>query len=100
MLESYVEGSVCRWAEAHGWLVRKLAWLGRRGAPDRFFIKAGRIVLIEFKRPGNSPELHQEREIARLRAAGAEVYVIDTVQAGIDVLTRRPNFWPGADAII
>jgi len=100
MLESYVERKVCEFAESLGWLVRKLSWIGRRGAPDRLFIRGGRIVLIEFKRPGGVLELHQEREIARLRAAGAEVHVIDTVAAGMAVLDWRRNFRPGIDDLI
>ena len=34
-LESDVEDDVCEWAENHGWLVRKMKFIGRRGCPDR-----------------------------------------------------------------
>ena len=77
MREVQVEKPCCLWAEKHGWLQRKLAWIGRVGAPDRFFAKDGRIVLVEFKAPGNVARPEQEREHRRLRDAGIEVYVID-----------------------
>lgn len=80
--ELYIEAKVCEFAKSHGWLVRKLAWVGREGAPDRFFARAGRVLMIEFKRLGQKPAPHQEREIARLRAEGVEVHVIDNIEDG------------------
>lgn len=83
LLEIEVESKVCALAERAGWLVRKVKWIGRRGAPDRMFVRRGRIVLIEFKRPKKG-QLHalQDREIARLRRAGAECYVVNSVHFG------------------
>lgn len=86
MIESPIEEWVCDEAEAAGWLVRKLRWTGRRNGPDRFFAKDGRIVLIEFKRPGKGPRPGQEREIAALLNAGVEVHVVDNPIAGLRVL--------------
>lgn len=86
MLESYIETKVCEWARKNGWLVRKLQWIGREGAPDRFFAKVGRIILVEFKRPGEKPRPSQDREIKRLREAGVEVAVVDDIDDGISLL--------------
>ena len=80
--EYNVEIPVCDHAENRGWLCRKLQWTGRRGGPDRLFAKAGRVVLVEFKRPKAGPRAQQEREIERLRKAGVEVHVIDSVEKG------------------
>lgn len=80
--ESVIEGAVCDYATVRGWLVRKLSWIGRRGAPDRIFMKGGRIIFIEFKATGETPDPIQVREIARMRAAGMEVHVIDDIEAG------------------
>lgn len=85
-MECAVEDPVVAWAKAHGWLVRKLAWVGRRDAPDRLFIKAGRVVFIEFKDRDEPLRLSQRREHDKLRAAGAEVYVCDTREAAIAIL--------------
>lgn len=50
-LEAEIEDDVCIFAANRGWLVRKMKYPGRRGCPDRFFFKRGRLVIIEFKRP-------------------------------------------------
>jgi hypothetical protein len=86
MIESPIEDWVCDEAEKAGWLVRKLKWIGRRSACDRFFAKGGRVVLIEFKRTGKEPNVIQEREIARLQAAGVEVHVVDNPLAALRIL--------------
>lgn len=77
MSETAIEKFACDLAEKDGWIVRKMAWPGRRDAMDRFFLKAGRIVLCEFKKPGKAPKAGQADEIELFRAAGAEVYVCD-----------------------
>lgn len=84
--EDVIETAVCNFAEADGWLVRKMRWIGRRGAADRFFVKGGRVVLIEFKAPGKEPNTLQDREIKRFQKAGAEVHVVDSVAQGKRVL--------------
>lgn len=87
MIESPIEDWVCEKAEAAGWLTRKLKWIGRINGPDRFFAKDGRVVLIEFKRPGGAgARVKQEKEVNRLIAAGVEVHVVDNPLAGLRVL--------------
>lgn len=86
MRESAIEGKVCHDAEAEGWFCRKLSWIGRTGAPDRLFVKGGRVVFIEFKAPGEEPRADQLREHKRLREHGAEVYVVDSISGGQDAL--------------
>lgn len=85
--EIVVEQKVCDWAEANGWLVRKCVYAGRRGSPDRWFLKSGRLVLIEFKRPGQHPDAQQVREHDRLKSAGFPVFVVTTVEAGLVALS-------------
>lgn len=85
-IETYIEDAVCASAEADGWLVRKLAWRGRAGAPDRLLVKAGRVVFMEFKSPGENPRPDQHRELAALTEHGAESYAIDSIRAGLKVL--------------
>ncbi len=80
---SGVEEPVIEYAQAQGFIYRKLAWIGRTGAPDRLFSRADRgPFLVEFKRPGKGPDAKQTREIKRLRKAGITVHVIDNVEAG------------------
>lgn len=93
MIESPIEEWACQQAEAAGWLVRKLRWIGRRSACDRFFAKGGRVVLIEFKKTGKPPSVTQNREIARLKAAGVEVHAVDNPLTALSILgvTYVPN---------
>lgn len=86
--EDVLETAVCAEAIRTGWFVRKIAWLGRRGAPDRVFIADGRTVWIEFKAPDGHVDPAQEMEHKRMRAAGAEVHVVRTVDAAQRILRR------------
>ena len=85
-MEKGVEMPVVRRAEKAGWFVRKLAWPGRIGAPDRVFIKDGRVVWIEFKDAGKRPRKSQELEHDRMKAAGAEIYWCDNVLEALQIL--------------
>lgn len=67
-------------AEQHGWLVRKMAYVGRRNAPDRWFFKAGRVVAVEFKRRGETPNPTQAKEHDALRGHGVNVRWIDNYE--------------------
>lgn len=89
-MEFAVEDTVKNKAIAAGWLVRKLKWIGRKGAPDNLFGKAGRTVFVEFKGAGKEPEGQQAREIKRMRDAGFEVAVIDNVADGLKLLGIEP----------
>jgi hypothetical protein len=80
-LESEIEIPASDFAERCGWVSRKLSWFGRKDAPDRFYARRGRILLIEYKRPGEKPRGTQADEIALLREAGVEVHVIDNLEA-------------------
>lgn len=85
-MESPIEDLVCDRAEAAGWIVRKLKWVGRRNAMDRFFLKEGRIVLIEFKRPGLGVKSGQSAEYKLFKEAGAEVHVCDNPLQALRIL--------------
>lgn len=92
MLESAIEMPVVRRAEKAGFFVRKVQWPGRRHAPDRLFAHAERgLVFIEFKRPGETPRRGQTREHQKMRAAGIEVHVCDSVQDALQILGLTPG---------
>lgn len=85
--ESEIEKYLVDAAEAKGFLVRKVSWIGRRGAPDRvIMLPGGRIVWVELKAPGEKPEPHQEREHVRMRALGQRVEVVDSFHRVNEVL--------------
>lgn len=87
MRESQIELPVVARAERAGFYVRKVQWPGRRSAPDRIFAHPARgTVWIEFKAPGKVETLSQREEHRKMRAAGMEVYVCDSVEQAIKVL--------------
>lgn len=73
-------------ARALGWLVRKVQWLCRRGAPDRLFVREGVAVFVETKAKGKLLRLNQWHERTRLQQAGLVVRAVDNVQDGLRVL--------------
>jgi hypothetical protein len=66
-------------AQANGWLVEKIIRTGRNGFPDRFYAKAGRVVLIEWKRPRGRVGKQQHLRHDELRAAGVEVHIVHSL---------------------
>jgi hypothetical protein len=86
MRESDIEDHLVRRAKALGGEVRKVKWIGRRGAPDRVvFLPGSRLYWVELKRPGGQADAHQAREHARMRGMGQRVVVLDSLTA-IDAL--------------
>lgn len=95
MRESDIERYLVRMAKAVGGEVRKVQWIGRRGAPDRLvmlprglhaILNGGATsVWVELKAPGRKPTAQQRREHERMRRMGQTVVVIDSM-AGVDAL--------------
>ena len=82
MAERDVERQLVKRVKAAGGEVRKLAWVGRRGAPDRLVMLPDRWMMVELKAPTNGRlSKLQEREHKTLRAFGFTVLVINTVEA-------------------
>jgi len=83
-LEKVIEKKVCDHAKQLGCLVYKFTSPSRRSVPDRLFIMPGGkgVFFIEFKRKGCKPTAGQEIEIAKIRAQGTQVFVIDNVDEG------------------
>lgn len=67
-----------------GWLCEKVVSLSRNGWPDRFLARKGRIVLCEFKRPGEKPTPQQDKRHRELRAFGIEVVWFDNLAKALD----------------
>lgn len=104
MRELQIELPVVVRAEAAGYYVRKVSWIGRRSAPDRLFARKDRgTVYIEFKRPGEGATLAQRLEHKRMIAAGIEVHVCDNIDDAMRILwLRRPgsNYDPDLESMI
>jgi len=103
MRESVIERYLVKRVKEAGGEVRKVKWIGRRGAPDRVVMLPSRDLLtanpsvvryvypvtawVELKAPGAKPEPHQAREHKRMRRMGQHVVVIDSFQQ-VDELLR------------
>ena len=75
--EAKVENYLRKRVKAERGQIRKLAWLGRRGAPDDLVWWPGpRFAFVECKAPGGALSTLQEREISRLKEDGFKVYVV------------------------
>lgn len=71
MRERDVEAYLVRQVKARGGEVRKVRWIGRRGAPDRLVLVPGCWpFLLELKAPGRKPTLQQTREMERIASYG------------------------------
>jgi hypothetical protein len=77
-IEAPIEDDVVAFAENRGWLVRKMQYPGRRGCPDRWFFKAARVVIMEFKRQyKRRADPTQVREHERYAEAGFKVHIVN-----------------------
>ncbi len=81
MRESKVEKYLVQKVIEAGGVTRKLKWIGRNDAPDRFVVIQGVTVLVEVKAPGLLPRASQKSEIKKLRNAGAQVVLVDCYKA-------------------
>jgi len=98
------EGRVVEYAKKRlkekGCLVRKMAYEGRRGAPDMLVLVPERdgpfwgylsaqVIFIEFKKDETTePAPHQLAEHRRMRAVGADVRVIGSTEQ-VDALIEE-----------
>ena len=77
MLESVVEEYLAKKVKELGGETRKVGWLGRKSAPDRYVMLPGWCFWVELKRPGKDATPAQAREHTRMRRWGAEVTVMN-----------------------
>jgi hypothetical protein len=91
MRESEIEKYLVKRVKELGGEVRKVKWIGRRGAPDRLVMMplqewdTETTIWVELKATGKVAEPHQLREHRRMRAMGQYVKVIDSLE-GVDAL--------------
>jgi hypothetical protein len=70
--ESDIEKHLVKRVKELGGEVRKVQWIGRRGAPDRLVMlpREANCIWVELKAPGEKPRPEQAREHDRMRAMG------------------------------
>jgi hypothetical protein len=79
-LESQIEAEIREYAILRGWWAAKFVAPGQTGVPDRLFIRRGRHIFLEIKRPGEEPTPKQYSKHKEMRAHGAEVYWVDNLE--------------------
>ena len=93
MRERDIEAHLVRRVKSLGGEVRKLRWIGRRGAPDRLVLVPGCWpFLLELKAPGRRPTVQQFREIDRIASFGLPTAWADSpekVDATIVEMVRK-----------
>ena len=86
MRERDIEKHLVNRVNELGGEVRKVKWVGRRGAPDRIVMARPDNggyrcpIWVELKAPGKQAEPHQLREHERMRRMGQRVVVIDSIE--------------------
>lgn len=87
VLEIDIETLVCNWARDQGWLVAKLQWVGQTGWPDRFFLRNGIHIFIEFKKPkGGRIAPKQQHWHDEIWDHEGRAYFAKTAEEGIAIL--------------
>jgi hypothetical protein len=88
MSEDYIEKKVTEWAKARGIVCLKYQPKGDVGWPDHIYVipPNGRVVFIEFKRPGEEPTPLQYYRINTIDQAGGNAYWADSVSKAITIL--------------
>jgi hypothetical protein len=86
-LEKDIEARVCEYARSKGVLAYKFTSPARAAVPDRLFIAPdGRVWFCEFKREGQKATVAQEREHHNLRQSNVNVFVVDNVPEGKNMI--------------
>lgn len=96
MKEAVIEQYLCDRVKELGGEVRKVKWIGRRGAPDRLVMlpkpfgnssfPLSQTIWVELKAPGEKAKPHQAREHDRMRKMGQRVEVVDSIERVDEVL--------------
>ena len=92
--EAIIEGYLVKRAAAQSILCRKVEWINRRDAPDRFLAKNGRLCLIECKAEGEEPTERQHDELVALRSEGVIAMCVNSRRGADLVIDWLLGFGP------
>jgi hypothetical protein len=89
-IEAHIQKPVIKYArKSLGLMCTKMDIRNAGGIPDYLiWMPRGLLLLIEFKKPNGVPTPLQVEMHKRLRTLGYEVYVIDNVETGKELLRR------------
>lgn len=85
ILEKDIEQEFCRRVTKRGGMALKFT-SSVAGVPDRIVVLGGDVFFVELKRPTGKLRKLQRAMIRKLRAAGAEVHVVKTMNQIKDII--------------
>lgn len=86
LLENDLQPDIIDFAHIRGWFCDKIESRSRRGIMDLLCIRRGRVIFIEVKRPGEEPTEQQARRAREMKAQGAEVFAVDSIEQARQIL--------------
>lgn len=86
--EKYIERRLTTRVREVGGYIRKVQWVGRRGAPDRLVAINLKVCWVELKATGQKVSRHQAKEHRWLRAHGMRIEVLDSPEK-VDALVAE-----------
>lgn len=89
VLEKQVERTFCRKMARRGWMNLKIK--NSLGWPDRMFLKDGKVIFVEFKRPnGGKLSKRQTLGLVELQVAGFNAVATNSAEdATIEKITNN-----------
>lgn len=85
-LESDLQSDIIDFAHVRGWFCEKIESRSGRGIMDLYCLRRGRHVWIEVKRLGEVARPQQAKRARDMKAQGAEVYTVDSMDRAREVL--------------
>jgi hypothetical protein len=86
-LEADLQSDIIDFGVIRGWFIIKVVSPSINGIPDIYGLRRGRHVWIEVKRgPDEEPTEQQKKRHREMKAQGAEVYVVGTLDDARRVL--------------
>lgn len=92
MLERGIEKKCKDYMDAIGGKLLKLQGVGLMGWPDRIAIApTGRIMFVEFKKPGETPSVLQQKRLAAINRMGFKAKWFDDCDRFISAFASIPT---------
>jgi hypothetical protein len=86
ILESDLQSDIIDFAHVRGWFCEKVESRSGRGIMDLYALRRGRHVWMEVKRHGEQATPQQAKRAREMKAQGAEVYTVDSLDRAREIL--------------
>ena len=86
LFESDLQSDIIDFAHVRGWFCEKVVSQSGRGIMDLYALRRGRHVWLEVKRKDEEPRPQQAKRAREMKAQGAEVYTVDSMERAREIL--------------